>query len=222
MRRDLAPVLNSFVEYEICFGNRFYLKNHGHGAIMDGTLVGYNIRSSGFKVSGISETVYLGDTPTGDLTKGSVFLFKLRSPTEPIVVKKNIGYIDYIKGEIRLNPINILSTDVTSGAVPVIEISACPYSNDVIGLQDLYLQLDLKNTTFNMVNDRISSGNDVSGTNYIVSSSYGYRSLIRGVPNITEEQNQTQQFSVSTRGLRTVVNTSNNTGTVTPEVVLLM
>ena len=31
MRRDLRVVLNSFAEYEICFGNRFYIKNHGHG-----------------------------------------------------------------------------------------------------------------------------------------------------------------------------------------------
>ena len=219
IRRDMVPVINSFTEYEICFGNRFYLKNHGHGALMDGTLIGYNIRSSGFKVSGISDTVYLGDTPTGDLTKGSVFLFKLRSPTEPIIVKKNIGYIDYLKGEIRLNPINILSTEITSGSVPVIEISACPYSNDVIGLQDLYLQLDMRNTTFNMINDRISSGNDVSGTNYIVSTSYGYRSLIRGVPSINVNEEQVQQFTVSNRGVRTVVNTSNNTGTVVPEVI---
>ena len=219
IRRDLVPVLNSFAEYEICFGNRFYLKNHGHGALMDGTLVGYNIRSSGFKVSGISDTVYLGDSPTGDLSKGSVFLFRLKSPTEPIVLKKNIGVIDYHKGEIKLNPINILSTEITSGAVSVIEISACPYSNDVIGLQDLYLQLDMKNTTFNMVNDRISSGNDVSGTNYIVSTSYGNRSLVRGTPTIVVNEEEVQQFTVSNRGVRTVVNTSNNTGTVAPDVV---
>ena len=219
VRRDMVPVLNSFAEYEICFGNRFYLKNHGHGAVMDGTLIGYNIRSSGFKVSGISDTVYLGDTPTGDLTKGAVFLFKLKSLTEPVILKKNIGMIDYMKGEIRLNPINILSTEIQSGAVPVIEISACPYSNDVIGLQDLYLQLDMKNTTFNMVNDRISSGNDVSGTNYVVSSSYGYRSLIRGVPSVSTNENEVQQFSISNRGVRTVVNTtSSSSGTVSPDV----
>ena len=218
MRRDLVPVLNSFAEYEICFGNRFYLKNHGHSAMMSGTLIGYNIRSSGFKVSGVSETVYLGDSPVGDLTKGSVFLFKLKSPTEPIVLKKNIGVIDYMKGEIKLNPINILSTEVMSGSVPVVQISVCPYSNDVIGLQDLYLQLDMNNTTFNMVNDRIASGNDVSGTNYIVSTSYGYRSLIRGVPNIgTDGGEETQQFTVSSRGIRTVVNSGNTTGTVTPQ-----
>ena len=31
MRRDLRASLNTFAEYEICFGNRFHIKNHGHG-----------------------------------------------------------------------------------------------------------------------------------------------------------------------------------------------
>ena len=77
----------------------------------------------------------------------------------------------------------------------------------------------MRNTTFNMVNDRISSGNDVSGTNYIVSTSYGYRSLIRGVPSINVMRRQVQQFTISNRGVRTVVNNSNNTGTVIPDVI---
>ena len=168
MRRDLEPVLNSFTEYEICYGNRFHI----------GSELGYNIKSSGFRVSGISETVYLGDRPNTDLRAGSVFLFKLNSPTEPVIIKENIGTIDYIKGEIKLNPINVISTSVTR-SIPLIEISASPYSNDVLGYQDLYLQLSTSETTVNMVRDNISSGNDVSGTNYIVSSSYNNGSFIR-------------------------------------------
>ena len=168
MRRDLEPVLNSFTEYEICYGNRFHVKSE----------LGYNIKSSGFRVSGINDTVYLGDLPSKDLKTGSIFLFKLDSDTQPVILKKGIGIIDYVKGEIKLNPINIISTSVTR-SVPLIEISTSPYSNDVIGYQDLYLQLDTSNTTVNMVSDNISSGNDVSGTNYTVSSSYTNGSLIR-------------------------------------------
>ena len=61
----------------------------------------------------------------------------------------------------------------------VIEISACPFSNDVIGLQDLYLQLDISNSNFEMVVDEIASGLDPSGSNYITSSSYANGSLVR-------------------------------------------
>ena len=168
IRRDLNPVLNTFAEYEICFGNRFHVDNES----------GFNIKSSGFAVSGISEVVYLGDLPNADLQTGTIFLFKLNSPTEPVILKKSIGIIDYIKGEIRLNPINIISTRVVR-EVPLIEISASPYSNDVIGLQDLYLQLDINNTSVDMVSDNIASGNDSSGSNYKVTSSYSNGSLIR-------------------------------------------
>ncbi len=179
IRRDLEAMLNQFAEYEICFGNKFHVRNHGKPASSDGTLIGYNIKSSGFKVSGISDTVYLGDEPDADLKKGTIFLFKLNSPTEPVIVKKACGTIDYVKGEIKLNPISVISTVVNKGT-PLIEISATPYSNDVIGLQDLYLQLDTNSIGLNMVIDEIASGNDISGSNYIVSSSYSNGSLVRG------------------------------------------
>jgi hypothetical protein len=168
MRRDMEPVLNSFTEYEICYGNRFHVKSES----------GYNIKSSGFRVSGISDTVYLGDTPNPGLETGTIFLFKLDSPTEPVVLRQSIGTIDYVKGEIKLNPINIISTSINR-SVPLVEISVSPYSNDVIGYQDLYLQLDPAFSTVSTVADNISSGNDVSGTNYLVSSSYTNGSLIR-------------------------------------------
>ena len=61
----------------------------------------------------------------------------------------------------------------------IIEISAIPKSNDVIGLQDLYLQLDINNSLFEMVADQISSGLDPSASNYIVTSSYSNGNLVR-------------------------------------------
>ena len=168
IRRDLRASLNTFAEYEICFGNRFHIKN----------VNGYNIKSSGFRISGISDTVYMSDVPNANMQTGSINIFKLSSPTEPQIVKRNVGTIDYIKGEIKLFPINIISTNINRGA-PIVEISTSPYSNDVIGLQDLYLQLDINNTLINMVSDSIESGADVSGTNYNVSSSYSNGVYVR-------------------------------------------
>jgi len=168
MRRDLRPALNIFAEYEICYGNRFHV----------GSEDGYNIKSSGFAVSGISGTVYLGDLPNKDLLTGSVFLFKLDALAEPVIVKKNIGIINYKKGEIKMNPMKVLSTVVNRGA-PLIEISTIPYSNDVIGLQDLYLQLDTRFSTVTMKSDNIASGDDISGSNYNVTSSYSNGTFTR-------------------------------------------
>ena len=208
IRRDMEAKLNQFAEYEICYGNRFYVKNHGHGTYSG--QVSYNIKSSGFTVSGISGTVYLGDQANSDLETGSVFLFKLDSDTQPIIVKRNIGTIDYKKGEIKLNPINIISTRVMKNGSPFVEISASPYSNDVIGLQDLYLQLDNSNVVVNMIQDNISSGNDISGSNYKVSSSYANGSLVRGTPVlVTTDTNTTSGTTVNSSSSSA---TSSNTG----------
>jgi hypothetical protein len=208
MRRDLRASLNTFAEYEICFGNRFHVVNHGHGTYNG--KIGYNIKSSGFRVSGVAGTVYLADTANRSLETGSVNLIRLNSSSEAVIVRRNIGSIDYIKGEIKLNPINIVSTNINR-QFPLIEISAIPYSNDVIGLQDLYIQLDTSNVTINCVNDRISSGYDVSGSDYIVSSSFAQGSLVRGTVDSTTSP-QTSRTSSSI----TASSTSSTRSTSTP------
>jgi hypothetical protein len=169
MRRDLRALLNQPAEYEICYGNQFHIKR------MDG----YNIKSSGFTVDGISDTVYFGDIPNADGLKGSIFLFSITSTTQPVIKRSNVGTIDYIKGEILLSPINILSTSKDVGGEPIVEIAVIPKSNDVIGLQDLYLQLDISKSTLNMLSDEISSGSDISGSTYRVTSSYTNGDLVR-------------------------------------------
>ena len=199
MRRDLKASLNAFAEYEICFGNRFHVANHGHGT--HNGKIGYNIKSSGFRVSGVAGTVYLADTADQSLETGSINLIRLNSATEPVIVRRNIGSIDYIKGEIKLNPINILSTSINR-QFPLIEISAIPYSNDVIGLQDLYIQLDTNNVIINSVNDRISSGYDISGSDYIVSSSFANGSLVRGAVDLVKKKHKLQILTQEQRQLR--------------------
>ena len=132
-RRDLRPLLNNFVEYEICFGNCIFVEN----------CEGHNIRSSGFTVSGITDVVYLSDQPNPDHRTGTIFLFHLMSPTQIEIVRRNVGTIDYKKGEIKLYPLNITDTVLpVDGGVPVIEIDMIPCSNNVVGEHDLYVSID--------------------------------------------------------------------------------
>ena len=170
MRRDLRVVLNSFAEYSIGFGNQFHIDS----------MNGYNIKSTAFRVSGISEPVYISDVPDTNRSTGSIFMFTIPniSSVNPTIIKRGIGRIDYIKGIITLNPINITSAKIKDGQ-SIIQISTTPQSNDVIGLQDLYLQLDINNSIFEMVIDEISSGLDPSASNYIVTSSYNNGNLVR-------------------------------------------
>ena len=170
MRRDLRIAANSIAEYQIGFGNRMQVLNDE----------GYNIKTTAFQVAGIGGNVYLSDVPDSDRLTGSLFLFSLPNvgSRNPSIVKSNVGSIDYEKGIITINAINLVDGLLKDGQ-PVIEIEATPTSNDVIGLQDLYLQLDNSKSTFEMVSDQIESGIDPSASNYIVSSSYATGNLVR-------------------------------------------
>jgi len=157
MRRDLIPELNTFATYEICFGNRIHTRDGG-----------YSVKSTGFLINGVSDVIYMSDAPSEDNKTGIIFFFKLENNL-PVIVKNDAGSIDYVKGDIRLDVVNILSSRLTNGFV---EVQAIPESNDVIGLQDLYLQLDVKNSVVNIVEDVVSSGENSSATQYVATSSY--------------------------------------------------
>ena len=166
MRRNLNSILNTFAQYEICFGNKFHK-----------TIGGYNIKSTGFKLADDPDTVYFTDVASEDSDIGILSIVKptLEAGTFEIV-KKSVGTVNYAKGEIIINTINIISTNLADG---VIEIQAYPESNDVIGLQDLYLIFDTTKSTINMVRDTISSGEQISGVNFPVRSSYSNGKLTR-------------------------------------------
>ena len=181
MRRDLRIVLNAFAEYQIGFGNEFHISR----------MSGYNIKSSAFRIAGIQQDVYLSDLPNNDRTTGSIFIFTVPSAnsTDATILRRDVGRIDYKKGIITLNPINILAGKIKDGQA-IIEISAIPHSNDVVGLQDLYLQLDISGSNFDTVVDNIESGLDPSASNYISSSSYSNGTLVRPTEQIGTVENQ--------------------------------
>ena len=168
MRRDLRLAIDQFAEYAIDFGNEFHISS------MDG----FNIRSSGFRVLDIANDVYLYDLPNTDKKTGTLGLFSLDAPgsTTPMIERSNVGVVNYKTGRMTLNPINIVSGK-TKDAQQIMEISVVPHSNDVIGLQDLYLQLDTSNVE--MVVDEIASGADPSGSTYTVTPSYNAKKIVR-------------------------------------------
>ena len=99
----------------------------------------------------------------GDLdgsNMGTLTVISVNERNEKKVIVKDIGTVDYKKGEILINTINITSTVADNN---LIEIQAFPDSNDVVGLKDLYLSFNVSNSAINMVKDVIASGEDVSG-----------------------------------------------------------
>ena len=174
VRRNLRALINQFAQYELCYGNSFHINPEGR-----------NIKSTGFTIQGQVDTVYLTDIPNKNndgtldgsgrgvlaIVKGNV------QQAENRLVVASAGIVDYTHGEIILSTINITSTVKTNN---IIEIQAFPESNDVIGLKDLYLSFSVGDSVINMVKDTITSGEQISGVGYKVTSSYSNGALIRG------------------------------------------
>lgn len=174
IRRDLKAKINTPTQYEICFGNKFHINPDGK-----------NIKSTGFKINGETDTVYLTDTPEknsdGTLTgKGTISIVKeipvlvgvgttttLKTP----VVVQSAGTVNYETGEILLGALIITSTTLSQD---IIEIQSFPESNDIIGLKDLYLSFSVSKSKINMIKDVIASGDDISGV--VFSTKDYYRS----------------------------------------------
>ena len=165
IRRNLNALVNQFAQYELCFGNQFNVRPEG-----------LNIKSTGFKIQGTIETVYFTDIPNADKLTGTISIVRKNASGETIVVVKSAGVVDYVHGEINLSTINIISTDKPNN---IVEVQAFPESNDVIGLQDLYLDFNIPSSQINMVKDTITSGEQISGVGYKVTSSYSNGELSR-------------------------------------------
>jgi hypothetical protein len=157
IRRNLKAVLGQFAQYEVCYGNRFHTQESS-----------YNVVSTGFTIEGVTGTVYLADEVI-NREKGRIFFFTYVEGGTPSIVKKNAGTVDYMTGEVLIDTCNILSTVIANG---VIEIQAIPHSNDIVGLRDLYVKFDMTNTTINMIQDLISSGENTSGSRFVHTHSY--------------------------------------------------
>ena len=175
VRRDLKALLNQFAQYELCYGNKFNINP-----------AGYNIKSTGFTINGFNDIAYITDVPnknaSGNLDgsgMGTLSVVTKNNRNEQRVIVKDAGIVDYKKGEVILNTINITSTVSQNN---IIEVQAFPESNDVVGLKDLYLDFDVSKSTINTVKDVIASGEDVSGvvfTRDYYTSSYSNGDLER-------------------------------------------
>ena len=157
MRRDLIPSYNTIATYEICYGNKFHAD-----------LEGFNVRSSAFKLDGVDGNIYLADFPNNDQLTGVIKFFTIDNNVIKYI-NNNAGTVDYIKGEVMLFPVTIVSSTLLNK----IEIEVTPESNDIVAKENLYIVLDTTgNSKLNLLEDVLVSGSNVSGTNYTPPSSF--------------------------------------------------
>jgi len=130
MRKDFYPQLNSTFYYEICFQNAFDID-------CDAPV----LSSTGFRVTEHPNfDVYIEDRDD------KIVLYRLDAVTgEKVVLDKEVGDIDYEKGELRLYNMTIIKGSFFDNRI---SFRVKPLSNDIQALREVYLDVDVANSSF--------------------------------------------------------------------------
>ena len=130
LRKDFYPQLNSTFYYEICYQNTF-----------DKDCDGPVLATTGFRVTEYPNfDVYLEDRD------GKIVLYRLDTATgEKVVLDKEVGDIDYEKGELKMYDLTIIKGTYFDNRISV---RVKPLSNDIKALREVYLDVDVANSSF--------------------------------------------------------------------------
>ncbi|AOV61778.1 baseplate wedge subunit [Synechococcus phage S-WAM2] len=130
MRKDFYPQLNSTFYYEICYQNAFDVD-------CDDPV----LSTTGFRVTEYPNfDVYLEDRD------GKIVLYRLDSVTgEKVVLDSEVGDIDYVKGELKMYNLTIIKGSFFDNRISV---RVKPLSNDIKALREVYLDVDVANSSF--------------------------------------------------------------------------
>ena len=130
MRKDFYPQLNSTFYYEVCFQNAF-----------DEDCDDPVLSSTGFRVTEYPNfDVYVEDRDK------KIVLYRLDNVTgEKVVLDSDIGDIDYVKGELKMYALTIIKGSFFDNRISV---RVKPLSNDVKALREVYLDVDVANSSF--------------------------------------------------------------------------
>ena len=130
MRKDFYPSLNSTFYYEVCFQNSF-----------DKDCDDPILSSTGFRVTEYPNfDVYVEDRDS------KIVLYRLDSVTgEKVVLDKEVGDIDYDKGELMMYNLTIIKGSFFDNRISV---RVKPLSNDIKALREVYLDVDVANSSF--------------------------------------------------------------------------
>jgi len=156
LNREVTVKYNANENYVIHLGNPIY--NSGVGE--------ESISSTGFYVAGSDKLMYLEDSPTDKLVG------VLKMYYYDINVKKyyrSFGSVDYAKGTITMDALEITGIDLTQSAI--FELIIKPQSNDVVSIRNQLVNIPNENISVNMVLDKLSVGDSAGGSSYQFTSS---------------------------------------------------
>ena len=159
----ITPSLNVNTKYTLEFNNAIYNPHTGHASAEGGVL-----SSTGFKISGNSNEMFLNDDG-----QGVVRMFYYTDGTTITYQDETAGTINYKTGVIELTALNITSISNVDGASSSkIRIVVTPDSTDVVAVRNQILEIDFANTTVESSEDTIAGGGASAGVGYTTTSSY--------------------------------------------------
>jgi hypothetical protein len=135
MRKDFYPSLNNKAYYELCFNNPFDYDNDELA-----------LTSTGFVVQEYPNfTSYIEDRD------GKIVLYRLDSQTgTKIILNSNIGNINYVTGEIQMFDVTIIKGSFDDNRI---EVRLRPQFNDIIAIREMFLDVDIAQSTFTIIQE---------------------------------------------------------------------
>ena len=163
LSKDFTPTLNTSTKYTIPFSNALYNPHSGHDSDAGGIL-----SSSGFKISGNTNEMFLNDDGMGN-----VRMYYIVDGTTNTYQDNNAGTINYKTGEVILTSFNITEVSNVDGAASTkIRLIVTPESNDIIGVRNQVLEIDTANLIVNANVDTIATGSASAGVGVTTTSTY--------------------------------------------------
>ena len=163
LSKDFTPTLNSSTKYTVPFSNGLYNPHSGHDSDAGGIL-----SSSGFKISGNTNEMFLNDDGMGN-----VRMYYIVDGTTKTYQDSTAGTIDYVNGQVILTSLNITEISNIDGVASTkIRLIVKPESNDIIAVRNQVLEIDLSNSVISANVDTIATGSSSAGVGVSTTSSY--------------------------------------------------
>jgi hypothetical protein len=152
LRYEVSPNFNTVSKYRVSLNNPIY---HEASSVENSYIA---ITSSGFKLSGNTQTFFLEDNSVG-----LIRMYYLTPGNEKVYNTTSVGTVNYTTGVIELNNLSISSGNVDGKLVLFIE----PSSYDVVSVRNQLTNIREQDIVVNVIADRVASGESSSGNEYI-------------------------------------------------------
>lgn len=158
IRKSFTPTIGISTKYDVYFRNAIYNPHTGHEPILS---------STGFKVSGDNNEMFLDDDGLGNVRR-YYLVSGIRTYADI-----SQGTIDYATGQITINSLNVSSiSNIRGASSTVIELTVTPASNDVVPVRNQVIEIDIQNSNITVEEDTFVGGSAEAGVGYTTSQSY--------------------------------------------------